>query len=152
MGWGTEAGTAVTRGSGRRLGDRVRSVRAPLAAAALLAGAVACLAVVDPNRPGHYPICPLYALTGLYCPACGALRAVHDLAHGDLSGALGMNPLFVVCVPVVIAGWAIWALRSWQGRPVRPIPGHAAVTWGFLAVAIVFGVVRNTPFGLFLAP
>ncbi|MEU6412399.1 DUF2752 domain-containing protein [Microbispora sp. NPDC046933] len=136
----------------RRAWDRVRSLRAPLGAAAVLAAAVTYLAVVDPHEPGHYPVCPLYYLTGLYCPGCGALRAVHDLAHADLAGAARMNLLFVFCVPVVITLWARWALRSWQGRSARTNIAHPAHLWGLLAVAAVFWVVRNTPFGHFLAP
>lgn len=138
--------------TGRRARDRVRSLRAPSGAAAGLAAAVTYLAVVDPHEPGHYPVCPFYYLTGMYCPGCGALRAVHDLAHADLAGAARMNLLFVICVPVVIAAWARWTLRSWQGRPARPSVAHPAYLWGFLAVAAVFWVVRNTPFGQFLAP
>ncbi|MFI7624774.1 DUF2752 domain-containing protein [Microbispora rosea] len=138
--------------TGRRARDRVRSLCAPFGAAAVLAAAVTCLAVVDPHEPGHYPVCPLYYLTGLYCPGCGALRAVHDLAHADLAGAARMNLLFVFCVPVLITLWARWALRSWQGRPTRPDIARPAYLWGLLAVAAVFGVVRNTPFGQFLAP
>jgi hypothetical protein len=136
----------------RRTRDRIRSLRAPFGAAAVVAAAAAYLAVVDPNQPGHYPTCPLYFLTGLYCPGCGALRAVHDLAHGDLAGALGMNALFVICVPVVIVGWADWALRSWQGRPARTRTVHPALLWVLTAIVIAYGVVRNVPFGHFLAP
>ena len=48
-----------------------------------VAVALATLATVDPNQPGHYPTCPFLATTGFYCPGCGALRAVHDLLHGE---------------------------------------------------------------------
>ncbi|GIG76974.1 membrane protein [Planotetraspora kaengkrachanensis] len=125
---------------------------APLGAGAAVAAAVTCLAVVDPNQPGHYPVCPLYFLTGLYCPGCGALRAVHDLAVGDLHGALGMNPLLVVAVPFAAYWWGRWALRSWQGRPGRMIVARPAPLWAVLVVVLAFGVVRNIPFGRFLAP
>ena len=40
--------------------------------------------MVDPNQPGHYPTDPFLAITGLYCPGCGTLRALHALARGDL--------------------------------------------------------------------
>ena len=26
------------------------------------------------TRPGHYPLCPTYALVGIYCPGCGMLQ------------------------------------------------------------------------------
>ncbi len=31
--------------------------------------AFAYVGTVDPNAPGHYPVCPLLHYTGLYCPA-----------------------------------------------------------------------------------
>lgn len=136
----------------RRAADRMRSMLAPLGAAAVVTAGVAYLAAVDPNTPGHYPPCPLYFLTGLYCPGCGTLRAVHDLANADLSGALGMNPLFVICVPFVLFLWGRWAIRSWRREPARTTLPHPAYLWSFFAFVIIFGVVRNMPFGRFLAP
>ncbi|WP_239070145.1 DUF2752 domain-containing protein [Cellulomonas chitinilytica] len=97
----------------------------------------------DPHVPGSYAVCPLKALTGLSCPACGCLRATHDLAHGDLAGAWGMNPLWVLAVPLVAALWLRWFTAAATGRPSRAIPVRAG--WVGLAVVLVFGVLRNVP-------
>ena len=134
------------------LGARVRSLLLPAAVAAAGAAGLALVAVVDPNEPGHYPVCPLLTLTGLYCPGCGTLRALHALTRADLGTALGLNPLAVVLIPVVAALWARWAVRSWQGRPFATKGPHPAIIWGFLVLLIAYGVVRNLPFGDFLAP
>jgi hypothetical protein len=136
----------------RREHGRLRSVLAPLGAAAAVGAGATYLALVDPHEPGHYPPCPLYFLTGVYCPGCGGLRAVHDLAHADVIGALGMNPLFVACVPLLVLWWGRWTVRSWQGRPMRAGPARPAYAWGFAGVVMIFWVVRNLPFGRFLAP
>lgn len=145
----------------RRGGTRVRvprgsagprAVAAPLAAALAAGAAVAFVALVDPNEPGHYPPCPFLALTGLYCPGCGGLRAVHALAHGDLVAALGLNPFVVVMFPVVVLLWGRWAVRAWRGRAFDVKVIHPAYIWAFLGVLIVFWIVRNTPYGTFLAP
>jgi len=129
---------AVSDGAGRRA-----SVRGPLVAGAVVALATVALAVRDPHVAGSYGVCPLYALTGLWCPACGGLRATHDLAHGDLAGTWSMNPLWVLAVPVVIALWGRLVVRRAQGRAVRAAPSWLA--WATLAVVLLFGVLRNVP-------
>ena len=133
---------ATVTGSGGRAALLGR-VRRPLVVAAGLAAGTALLAVRDPHVPGSYSLCPLHAATGLWCPACGCLRATHDLAHGDLAGAWGMNPLWVLAVPVVAALWVRWFSGAAVGRTLRPIPVRAG--WVGLTVVLVFGVLRNVP-------
>ncbi|MGE5174143.1 MAG: DUF2752 domain-containing protein [Betaproteobacteria bacterium] len=43
------------------------------------------------------PSCVFKGLTGLPCPTCGSTRSVVHLVHGDISGALMMNPLTAMC-------------------------------------------------------
>ncbi|GHH62176.1 membrane protein [Streptosporangium violaceochromogenes] len=145
-------GRGGTRVRGPRGRAGARAAAAPLTAALAVGAAVALVALVDPNEPGHYPPCPFLALTGLYCPGCGGLRAVHALAHGDLVAALGFNPLAVVMLPVVVLLWGGWVARAWQGRPFDVKVIHPAYIWVFLGVMIVFWIARNTPYGTFLAP
>ena len=115
------------------------------------AAATVTLTLVDPNQPGHYPACPTFALTGLYCPGCGALRAVHDLAVGDLVGAWAMNPLVVVAVPYLIWAWAAWARRVVTGKPRSFLaPGWVPMMIGIGIVA--FAALRNVPGLEVLAP
>ncbi|WP_298460020.1 DUF2752 domain-containing protein [uncultured Cellulomonas sp.] len=125
------------------------AARAPLAAGLAAGLAVAYLAVTDPYRPGGHLGCPVLALTGLYCAGCGGQRAVHDLAHGDLAGAWGMNPLVVLGAPLAVAAWALWLRRRWlgAGRPAARAPDSAAAptAWVLLAVVVAFTVLRNVP-------
>ena len=69
----------------RRRGDRCRGGAAavPAGVLAAVAGAFAYVGTVDPNEPGHYPVCPLLRLTGVYCPGCGGLRSAYAFVHGD---------------------------------------------------------------------
>jgi hypothetical protein len=104
---------------------RSRRLVAPLALGAVTLCATAYVGLVDPNDPGHYPLCPTKALTGLDCPGCGGLRAVHALVTGDLVGALDHNAYVVlVVVPVAVAAWIAWLVRSWRGpaAPETPAP------------------------------
>jgi len=118
-------------------------VRRPLVAGGLTVAATVLLALRDPHTTGSYGVCPLYALTGLWCPACGGLRATHDLAHGDVAGAWSMNPLWVLAVPLVVALWGRLVVGRAQGRAVRPAPAWLA--WSTLAVILAFGILRNVP-------
>ncbi|WP_433255799.1 DUF2752 domain-containing protein [Streptosporangium sp. CA-135522] len=131
---------------------RARAVLAPLGAALAAGAAVAFVRAVDPNEPGHYPTCPFLMLTGFYCPGCGGLRAVHALAHGDPVSALGLNPLVVAAVPVLALVWGRWTVRSWRGEPFNGKAVRPVYVWAFLALMIVFWIMRNVPFGEFLAP
>ena len=125
-------------GAGRRA-----SLTAPLVSGGVVLLATALLAVRDPHVAGAYGGCPVYALTGLWCPACGGLRATHDLAHADLAGAWSMNPLWVLAVPLVVALWGRWVARAARGRAAATAPAWAA--WVLLVVVVGFGVLRNVP-------
>ena len=106
---------------------------------------------VDPNQPGHYPVCPLLRFTGLYCPGCGGLRSAHAFAHGDLGAAFGSNALAVIGYGVFAVLIVLWLVRAVRGLPVRTsVPN--AWWWGIGAVLVLFTVVRNLPFGAALAP
>ncbi len=107
---------------------------------------------MDPNQPGHYPLCPLLAVTGLYCPGCGSLRAVHDLLHADVAGAVARNPLAVLAVPMLILAWVTWGRRL-AGRPA-PHPSNLppSAVWLLLVVVLAFGVLRNLPGMTWLSP
>lgn len=112
-----------------------------LAAAGLVSGAL--VTVVDPNQPGHFPVCPFRSLTGLDCPFCGGLRAVHDLGHGQVVAALDQNALVTLAVPLVVLGWLGWTVRSVRGRPARQTPPWVVPVG--LALLGIFWVVRNLP-------
>jgi hypothetical protein len=88
-------------------------------------------------------VCPLYALTGLYCPLCGGLRATHGLARLDLAEAWSHNPLWTVAAPLLVLTWASWVWRRWRGRPGRPVPAAAVVA--LVVVLVAFTVARNVP-------
>jgi hypothetical protein len=48
--------------------------------------------------------------------------------------------------------WLVWAVRRWQGvdGPMIRVTERTGV-W-VLVVFLIFGVVRNTPWGMWLAP
>ncbi len=118
----------------------------------LAAGGVLCLAAAallfasDPSKPGGpYPFCIFHALTGLWCPGCGTLRALHQLLHGHVLAALGYNPLTVIASPFVAYAVASHALR-WAGMRALPAPRMRGwYGWAALGIIVAFGVLRNIP-------
>lgn len=129
---------------------RVRAAREPLLLGLAALAAAGFVVAVDPAGGGPYPGCPFLALTGHPCPLCGGLRAVHALGHGDLAAAMSANLMVVVLLALTGADWARRLRGRLAGRPVRGLPG-----WTFVALGVafvVFGVVRNVPFGASLAP
>ena len=110
-----------------------------LGSGALLAGSLGYVGLVDPHKPGSiFPVCPFRLLTGWNCPACGALRMMHDVLHGDLAAAITDNVFLLVGIPV-LAGWIL--LRHRRGKSLLPTPAAATVTIAMLA----WTVLRNLP-------
>ena len=108
----------------------------------------------DPRQVG-VPTCGLYLATGLHCPGCGATRATHELLNGRLLSALSYNAMWIVLLPAALYAGLSEACRFVRGRS---LPGNPFGRPWFLAVvvaiAIVFGVLRNLPWEPFcsLAP
>lgn len=98
----------------------------------------------DPAHSHFYPRCQFYTVTGLQCPGCGGLRALHELLHGHWREALRLNPLFVLGAPGVLALTTIW--WAWQRRnPLEKFTLPTAWIWVGVAIFILFGIVRNLP-------
>jgi hypothetical protein len=125
----------------------------PVVTAVALGAATAYTFVRNPFEPGAFPLCVFYAGTGLYCPGCGGLRAVHTLLHGDVLGALSLNALAIlVIVPVTLVALAWWAGAA-SGRDWPPPRLHPAVWWSIAGLVLAFTVLRNVgPLAGYLAP
>jgi hypothetical protein len=86
-------------------------------------------------------LCPLRAVTGVPCPFCGTTRGIVALVHGDIGGALLLNPGAVVLVvaavllvigvvrrrvsfarwlPFVVVG-ALWSFQLFKYATGRPL-------------------------------
>jgi len=134
------------------LRSRSERLRTPLLSAAAVAAASLALHVRDPHVSHSWGVCPLYALTGIYCPGCGGLRGVNDLTNGHVAQAASSNVLLVLALPFAAWFFGRWTYAAWTGREIRAIPTlPRAVTATLVVVAVVFTVARNLP-GSWLAP
>ncbi|MER5778564.1 DUF2752 domain-containing protein [Streptomyces sp. NPDC002039] len=132
--------------------SRARTLAVPVLTLAGVVAAFAYVGAVDPNEPGHYPVCPLFRLTGILCPGCGGLRSAHAFARGDLLTALGANAAAVVGYVLFAAFTAVWLVRAWRGAPAPRIDLKPAYWWVFGSLMLIFAIVRNLPLGSALAP
>ena len=108
--------------------------RSSAIASAALAAAAGLVLVYrfDPAHVHFFPPCLFHALTGLQCPGCGSTRALHHLLHGDVGGALRLNPLLFALPPFAAAS------RS------RRFITSRAVAWTSVIVIVGWWIVRNT--------
>jgi hypothetical protein len=120
-----------------------------LEAAPLVVVAMGCgiLLRFPPAQNSFYPRCPLYELLHLQCPGCGTTRAVSALLRGHFNEAMQLNALTTLLLPI----GAIWGFRwccCFVRREVERWPQMPrAAIYAALAVAMMFTVVRNLPFG-----
>jgi hypothetical protein len=114
----------------------------------LFIGGLALAFVLHIGDPAatSFPVCPFYAMTGLYCPGCGTLRCLHAMLHGDLRSAVGFNAMTVLLAPALLAAWLSVGVAGIGGRgPARiwNLPRWAGLT---LAGALgLFWILRNLP-------
>jgi hypothetical protein len=125
------------------------SSRQRLLAAAIVLATLAVLIYVSLFNPvggsAFYPSCPLYSLTGLYCPGCGSTRALHQLLHGHLVTAFGFNLLMVLAVPLIVYAYLSYALLAIRGRGLPRVFVPPALLKALLWVIVAFVILRNIP-------
>ena len=112
----------------------------------LAAGGCAGLAVLYRFPPSQYPIyprCPFYAATHLLCPGCGGTRALYELMHGNLPGALHFNALVTVLAPLALT-WLLWGCyRLYRDNRFPAVPWPRSIALALGVVAVLFAVIRD---------
>ena len=106
----------------------------------------------DPHNSGAYGFCPFLAITGRPCPGCGGLRAINDLTRFDLGAAISSNALAVALVGVLAVAYIRWIANRRRGGDRRMIVLGPRTGVAVMTLLVVFGIVRNTPWGSWLAP
>jgi hypothetical protein len=110
------------------------------------------LAHFPPDQHVFYPRCSLFSSTGILCPGCGSLRALHALTQGDWAGAIQSNLLLTLGLPLMALLWLGGRLARRAGLEAVWHAGRLA--WLGLAMVLAFGLLRNLPgpLGQCLAP
>lgn len=89
--------------------------------------------------------CPFYALTGLWCPGCGATRMFYALRRWDLWSAFRYNPLVFLLLTYLVILLVLCNLKlifGWDAY--RRIMNEKAL-WIIAGASVVFALVRNIP-------
>lgn len=110
-----------------------------------LAAGSAYLFLLDPAGSSLYPPCIFHAMTGLYCPGCGTLRAMHQLLHLNIAAAFSLNPLAVLSLPFLGYAFVSYAAYGIRGRRLPSVFVPPVLIWILLAVIISFWILRNIP-------
>ena len=100
----------------------------------------------NPSEYHFYPVCVFHQVTGLLCPGCGALRAFHQLLHGNLCAAFRFNSLVILSSPLILGGLALASVRN-RGKQSLTVSNRALWQGAivFLLISVAFGVWRNLP-------
>ena len=105
----------------------------------------AILFLFNPASSGFYPPCPVNFLTGLYCPGCGTARALHQLLHGNLVGALEYNSLMVLTLPFLAYAFVSYASVALGGRSLPRLFNTRVWMWAIYGVILIYTILRNIP-------
>lgn len=128
-----------------------RRLAGPASEALAAAAATGFLYLVNPHAHQVFLPCPFRLITGWYCPFCGGLRMVHDMAHGQVVGALHDDALALPLLLIAVAAWLNLAIGRWRGRPVVRVRRPGWLWPAVTVVLIAWTVLRNLPFGPFTA-
>ncbi|WP_407690111.1 DUF2752 domain-containing protein [Rubrobacter aplysinae] len=106
---------------------------------------ISVLYLVNPTNSNLFPRCPFLAMTGCYCPGCGSLRAIHQLARGELVAALGLNPMMVLSVPFIAYYFTSQLKLTFFGQSLRRFFIQPVFIWSLLLIILVYWILRNIP-------
>ena len=104
----------------------------------------------NPSDHSFFLICPFKYATGYDCPGCGSQRAIHQLAHGNIKMALGLNPLMVLSIPLVLYDFGLKAwnyLYSTEHR-VKLFSNNFFI-YTYFTLVLIYWVLRNVPMAPF---
>lgn len=123
-----------------------------LAAAFFAAAALLYLYFTGEGEGAGIP-CMFHQATGFFCSGCGSSRALRSILHLDFYQALRYNAIFTILLPalaVYFSALIISYIRFGEDRISGKIP--MKFVWVMIAVAVLYGVLRNIPLFDFLAP
>ena len=103
------------------------------------------LYVMNPTETLGWAQCPFHAMTGLHCPGCGTLRALHALLHGRIIEALGLNVLTMSVLPFLAYPFISNVVMLVRGRGLPRVRVPMFLQVALIAAIFVFWGLRNIP-------
>jgi len=97
----------------------------------------------NPSDSNIFPKCPLYSVSGIYCPGCGSQRAAHKLLNGNIIEGFRHNYLIALLALVLLYQAFIFIMNNILNKGVTNLLHKSKVTLGILIVIILFWILRN---------
>ena len=88
------------------------------------------------------PPCYIHQFIGLYCPGCGATRAVYALVNGDILLSLRQNAFLAVGIVIVLILYIQFVLRAFC-KKINTFINMQGFIWIMFALLIVYTILRN---------
>ena len=101
------------------------------------------LILFNPSETEIFPPCPFFWMTGLYCPGCGSLRAVHELFHGNFISALSLNPLLIISLPLI----AVYTCLKTYHKKIKfnAFTLNLQFYYVIILIILLYWLLRNIP-------
>ena len=87
--------------------------------------------------------CPIYTITGFYCPGCGISRLCFHLARFELLEAASSNVVVFCLLPAFAAGFVLYLYRYIRYDQRGFSKSENAVLIVVIVLLCLFGVIRN---------
>jgi hypothetical protein len=108
----------------------------------------------DPESCKLIPKCPFFIITGyycpgcgtfrsFYCPGCGTFRSLHNILHGNFSGAIRANILTVILLPFITYSLINRFIIAIKKQPLPEFHIPAILIWILFGIVIAYWVLRN---------
>ncbi|TJY34062.1 DUF2752 domain-containing protein [Pontimicrobium aquaticum] len=97
----------------------------------------------NPSETNMFPKCPVYAVTGIYCPGCGSQRAAHQILNGNLIEGLRHNYLIALLGLVLLYQAFMFIINNVLNKGITNLLHQSKVTMSILVIIILFWVLRN---------
>ena len=90
-----------------------------------------------------YIPCPIFSVTGLYCPGCGVTRMIYSIFKLDFYQAFRYNPLLFISLPFFIFFIVndIYSKIKNKESLYKKVPEYIWIIVIF--IFMIFGILRN---------
>lgn len=106
-------------------------------------GMLALYVFWSPSETNLFPKCPVYAVTGTYCPGCGSQRAVHQILNGNIIEGVRHNYLIALLGLVLSYQALMFIMNNVLQKGIVNLLHNSKVTLGILVFVILFWILRN---------
>ncbi len=106
-------------------------------------GMLALYVFWNPSETNIFPKCPLFSVTGIYCPGCGSQRSVHKLLNGQVIEGIRHNYLMALLGLVLLYEVFIFFANNVFNKSITNYLHKSKVTLSILVVVLLFWVLRN---------